>query len=490
MKWKRLAAVLLTLTLTMSIGTTALATGVDTTNTEELTQEEKDELYKQELEKIYNEPVQSNDWTNWPEGPGTYGEAAIIMDAGTGAILYAKNINDKHYPASITKVLTALVAVENGQLSDTVNITADCVNFLQPGDSSIALKKGNVITLEECLYATLLASANEAAYAVGENVGKNAGYDYNWFIEQMNERMKELGGTNSNFTNTNGLHDENHYTTVHDMALVGKEIFKHQELLDIMQTKQYIIEESDTVEEHVFQQKHKMLQPAYKAYYKNTVGGKTGYTSDALNTLITMADNGEQQLVCVVMREQSGKSYPDTTALFEYAFKNFNRVNVADFETSEDVGEVLTDQGGGYVTLPEGVDTSSLEMEFIPDEGTIGEATLNYTYEGELVGTARVKLSDAYIEAHTAKIEAVTDEEAEEKEEEPDTFSGKLMKKVMDNFKNMSMTEKIILAAACVVLVVLVILFIRGIAIRVGRKRRGKQSGKEKSRHRKEKEIN
>ena len=257
-----------------------------------------------------------------------------------------------------------------------------------------------------------------------------------------------------------------------------------------MQTKQYIIEESDTVEEHVFQQKHKMLQPAYKAYYKNTVGGKTGYTSDALNTLITMADNGEQQLVCVVMREQSGKSYPDTTALFNYVFKNFKRINVADFETSEDVGEVLTEQGGGYVTLPEGVDTSSLEMEFIPDEGTIGEATLNYTYEGELVGTARVKLSDAYIEAHTAKIEAVTDEEAEEKEEEPDTFSGKLMKKVMDNFKNMSMTEKIILAAACVVLVVLVILFIRGIAIRVGRKRRGKQSGKEKSRHRKEKKIN
>lgn len=122
--------------------------------------------------------IQSNGWKNWPKGPGTYGEAAIVMDAGTGSILYAKNIDEHEYPASITKVLTSLIALKYGNLSDKVTFSNDCISFMQPGDSSVGLKEGNVISLEQALYATLLASANEAAYAVAENVGKNAGHDY------------------------------------------------------------------------------------------------------------------------------------------------------------------------------------------------------------------------------------------------------------------------------------------------------------------------
>lgn len=263
-------------------------------NSEELTPEEQE---KKIQEEVYKMPIQSNEWTNWPQGPGTYGEAAIVMEVGTGAILYAKNIDEHEYPASITKVLTALVALENGQLSDTVTFSHDCVAFMQPGDSSVGLKEGNVITLEQALYATLLASANEAAYAVGENVGKNAGYDYNWFVEQMNRRCQELGGMNSNFVNTNGLHDPDHYTCARDMALIGREMFKHSEFFEIVQTLNYKIPESETTEEHVFQQKHKMLIPGTSNYYEYAIGGKTGYTSDALSTLITMADNGNMQLV-------------------------------------------------------------------------------------------------------------------------------------------------------------------------------------------------
>ena len=105
----------------------------------------------------------------------------------------------------------------------------DSVAFLQGGDSSVGLKEGNVITLDQAMHAMLLASANEAAYAIGESVGVNAGHDYNWFIEQMNSRCKELGGENSNFANTNGLHDPNHYTCARDMALIGRELFKHPE---------------------------------------------------------------------------------------------------------------------------------------------------------------------------------------------------------------------------------------------------------------------
>ena len=183
----------------------------------------------QQLQKYYDMPIATNDIKGWPQGPGTYGEAAIVMEVGTGAILYGKNIDDQHYPASITKVLTALIALENGQLSDNVTFSHDCVSFLQPGDSSVGLKENDEITLEQTLYAMLLASANEAAYAVAENVGKNAGNDYQWFIEQMNVRCKELGGSNSNFVNANGLHDENHYTSARDMALIGRELFKYPE---------------------------------------------------------------------------------------------------------------------------------------------------------------------------------------------------------------------------------------------------------------------
>ena len=155
----------------------------ETDSEEELTPEE---ALKKELDTVYQMEVQSNSWKNWPEGPGTYGEAAIVMDAGTGAILYAKNIDAHHYPASITKVLTTLVALQNGSLADPVSFSHESVAFLKPDESSIGMKEGNQLTLEQALYATLLASANEVAYAVGENVGTASGHDYTWFIEEMN----------------------------------------------------------------------------------------------------------------------------------------------------------------------------------------------------------------------------------------------------------------------------------------------------------------
>ena len=455
---KRFIAAVLVLTMCIGLGMTAYATGIETE--EELTEEE---LYEQQLQKIYDMPVQSNQIENWPKGPGTYGEAAIVMEARTGAILYAKNIDDKHFPASITKVLTALVAMENGKFDDPVKMSHDSVAFLQPGDSSIALKEGDEINLEQALYATLLASANEAAYTVAENVGLNVGHDYEWFIEQMNVRCKELGGQNSNFVNANGLHDENHYTTARDMALIGCEIFEHPEVFDIMQTTQYVIEESDTVEEHVFQQKHKMLLPGYQAYYEDAIGGKTGYTSDALSTLITMADNGEMELVCVVLRTYGRNIYPDTTALFEYGFENFKKVSVEGLEKSEDVGEILTDQDGGYVVLPKGVEFTDLEMEFIPDDANNGQATLRYTYKDMPVGSARAMMSKSYIKENsiTIEIEDAKDDKSEDKSDAKKT--------------GLSQATKIIVGALSVVLLILVGLFIRASVIRSRKRRRHRQ---------------
>lgn len=454
---KRIISAVLVAAMSLSLGMTAGATATNESADGELTEEE---LYEQQLKEIYDMPVQSNKLKNWPKGPGTYGEAAIVMEARTGAILYAKNIDDKHFPASITKVLTALVAVENGKMTDPVKMSHDSVAFLQPGDSSIGLKEGNEINLEQALYATLLASANEAAYTVAENVGINAGHDYEWFINQMNVRCKELGGNNSNFVNANGLHDEKHYTCARDMALIGCEIFEHPEIFDIMQTRQYVIEETDTVEEHVFQQKHKMLLDGYQAYYEDAIGGKTGYTSDALSTLITMADNGEMELVCVVLRTYGRNIYPDTTALFEYGFDKFKKVPVEGLETSEDVGEILTEQGGGYVVLPKKVEFSDLEMELVPDDANNGEATLVYTYEDMPVGNVRAKLSKDYIKEHSVQIEVADSEKSSKKNAESD---------------DLPKTAKIIVGVLVFVLVILVGLFARASIIRSRRRRRRRQ---------------
>lgn len=449
---RKILAAIFIFIFSMSIGSVAFATNAEVTDGE-LTEEE---ILQQELNKAYSIAVESNGIKGWPQGPGTYGEAAIVMEVGTGAILYGKNIDSHQFPASITKVLTALVALENGQLTDQVVFSHDCVAFMQPGDSSIGMKEGNVITLEQALYAMLLASANEAAYAVGENVGKNAGYDYQWFIGQMNNRCKELGGGNSNFVNTNGLHDAEHYTCARDMALIGRELFKHPEFFTIVQTLEYKIEATSTTEEHIFQQKHKMLRPENQNYYAYAVGGKTGFTSDARSTLITMADNGTTQLVCVVLRTYGKNVYPDTRNLFEYAFQNFTKVPVSDQETSEDIAEILPEENGGYVMLPAGVEFSSLDMEITRDETNPQEAVLTYSYEGNLVGTARARLSESYLKEKAAKVQKV------EKKEKKKKDTGKNMEEIRD---------RIILAGAVVLLVVLVAAFLR-LVIRQRRRRK------------------
>lgn len=440
---------------------TASATEAAEEGDEGLTEQEKAEKAEQELQQqVYAMPVESNGWENWPQGPGTYGEAAIVMEVGTGAILYAKNIDDHHYPASITKVLTALVALENGQLTDTVTFSHDSVAFLQPGDSSVGLKEGNIISLDQALHATLLASANEAAYAVGESVGINAGYDYNWFLEQMNIRCKELGGENSNFVNTNGLHDPDHYTCARDMALIGRELFNYPEFFSIVQTLNYEIPESETTEQHVFQQKHKMLIPGNSNYYEYAIGGKTGYTSDALSTLITMADNGNLQLVCVVLRTHGANIYPDTRNLFDYAFANFQKISVAENETSEDV-----DECSGYVVVPNGVEFTDLDMEIIPDGGTSTEATLEYRYDDQVVGSARAVLSQSYLAEHSAKVQDVKELQAQTKEKSEENEKN-LWEKLVEKFGKKSLAEKIIILVAGILLLVLIAVFLRTLIVR------------------------
>ena len=192
--------------------------------------------FEEALQASYDTVPDTDNIQGWPQGPRVYGNSAIVMDMDSGAVLYAKKPDERHYPASITKLLTALVALENSKTDDEVYFSEDSVSFLEPGDASIGMTPGEILSMNDALYGMLLASANEVSYAIAESTGKLMGGDYNTFIQAMNDRAAELGCTGSHWMNANGLHDEQHYTTAHDMALIASAVYQFEEFRTVTQT--------------------------------------------------------------------------------------------------------------------------------------------------------------------------------------------------------------------------------------------------------------
>lgn len=349
---------------------------------------------EEEAKKAYELPVQSDETKEWPQGPKVYGQSAILIDADTGAILYEKNMDDRHYPASITKILTALLAVENADLNvDKVLFTKESVDFLEPGDAYIAMRPGEEITLKDAMYGMLLASANEVSYAIAENVGNKLpgeGTGYVKFMVRMNERAKELGAKNTHFVNPHGLFAEDHYTTAYDMAMISKELFRYPDVLQIMQTGQYAIPPTNLEkEQRIFQQKHQMLVKISDKYYEYCVGGKTGYTDEAGNTLVTLADNGKMRLVCVEMATRGNHIYDDTKNILEYGFQNFSKQELPSSVTEkiEKEGKVSLSQNSMMqAALPNGAKAENLEWKAEKTDDGTQNVKIQLTYNGRKAG--------------------------------------------------------------------------------------------------------
>ena len=164
------------------------------------------------------EPIDSNAIDSWPTGPVVGAEGAILLEANTGTILYAKNIHEHLYPASTTKILTTLVAIENADLNDMVEFSNDAVFSIERGSSNMGMDVGQSITMEQCLYGILVYSANEVCNAVAEHIAGSIPA----YVDMMNAKAAELGCKDSHFVTTNGLHDENHYTSPHDLATIAR----------------------------------------------------------------------------------------------------------------------------------------------------------------------------------------------------------------------------------------------------------------------------
>ena len=262
------------------------------------------------------------DWAiDMATAPAVIADSAILMDIDTGVTLYEKNIHKRQYPASVTKLLTCLVAAEHSEMTDIVTFSHEAVFGIERGSSNIGMDEGEQLTMEQCYYGALLASANEVSSGMAEHVGGSI----EGFAAMMNEKVKELGGTDSNFVNANGLHDDNHYTSAYDMALIGQAFARNETLLEISGTVVYHIDATPTQPDTFDLRNHHRMLPGCQYSdarpYEYMLGGKNGYTSVAQLTLVTFAKKDGHRLVCVVLKDyKKPNHYVDTEALLDYGF--------------------------------------------------------------------------------------------------------------------------------------------------------------------------
>lgn len=249
------------------------------------------------------------------QAPEIAAEGAVLMDAATGKVLYGKNADQQFYPASITKVMTALLTVENCNLSDVVTFSRTATTNLESGAVTISLTEGDQLTVKDSLYALLLKSANEVANGLAEHMGGTIDN----FANMMNVRAAQLGCTGTHFANPNGLNNAAHLTTPYDMALIARAAYANPVISQISTTTAYQMPATKLGAAKTITMGHKMLYPTDSRYYPGMVGGKTGYTSKAGNTLVTCVEQNGVRLVVVVMKA-GGTHYTDTKALLDYGF--------------------------------------------------------------------------------------------------------------------------------------------------------------------------
>ena len=259
-------------------------------------------------------PVYSDQIEEQCQVPEVSAQNAILIEANSGEVLYEKNAEEKAYPASITKIITALLAVENGELDKKVKISQNAAGV---EGSSIYLAKGEKISLRDLVYGLILRSGNDAAAAISEAIGGSTDN----FVIMMNKRVREMGAVNTHFMNPSGLHDPDHYTTAKDMALIAKTAIKNEEFKKVAATKSWVADRGDG-KYNYFYNKNKVVYQ-----YEGGTGIKIGYTKAAGRTLVASSQRDGMELICVVMNAPNW--FQDTYKLMDYAYCQYETTNVA-----------------------------------------------------------------------------------------------------------------------------------------------------------------
>ena len=348
---------------------------------------------------------------DWPSDTGIESEAGIVMDADSGAVLFGQNIHVQKAPASITKILTALVVIENSSLDDTVTFSHDAVYNVEDGSGNKnAIEEGDTLSVRDCLYLLLMRSSNQAANALAEHVGGSR----DGFVKMMNERAYELGCTHTHFMNPHGLHNESHYTTARDLSLIVQAALKSENFRTITNTAEYTLPATNLSDERVLKTTNMLIfqNSGNRYYYPKAIGIKTGYTTPAGRCVISAAKSSGMYLLGIICGAETTvletgdiqmESFPECINLFNYGFDNFSYVSVLSPLYPVAQVSVLNSAGAEAVAvspkddiqilLPNGYDEAQLDVNIeltnesmeapVQESDVLGHATVSYN--GELL---------------------------------------------------------------------------------------------------------
>lgn len=360
----------------------------------------------------------------WPDNVSISAEGGIVMDADTGAVLYGKNIHVGYFPASITKILTALIIIENCNMDDIVTFSHNAVYNVESGSSNAGIDEGDQLTVRDALYAMMLRSANEAANGLAEHCAGSI----EAFSAMMNAKAASLGCTESHFNNPSGLNDPDHYTSAYDMALIAKAAFSNPTFVEIDSTLYYDLPVTKKNPDGLrIYPGHRMLKKNMSQYYPGIIGGKTGYTSLAGNTLVTCAERDGMKLVAVILNGHQ-THYADTKALLDFGFQNFKSLKVSDYDRTYSSIEndmtiaglpttdlsILSIQKDRSITLPKAADfsdaSSSISYELSATAPENAVACISYSYNDREIGSSYLMLNEEGAAATRPVVEISTEE--------------------------------------------------------------------------------
>lgn len=376
----------------------------------------------------------------WPSDTGVMADFGIVMDVDSKAVLFGQQIHVTSPPASITKLLTALVVAEHASMDEMVEFSHDAVYNVESGSGNkLSIEEGDILSVEDCLYLMMLQSSNQAANALAEHVAGSR----EAFADMMNEKAASLGCQDgSHFTNPSGLNDDNQKVSAYDMALISIAAFENEKVLAISSAKSHRIPATiNNPEGAGFRMEHRILMadPSDGTYYcEGATAGKTGYTSLAGNTLVTYGVRDGRRLVSVILKGSQPQYYIDGKNLLNFGFRSFTNVGIAENETLLQGAEQIEIGGNSYevsdlaieedkvVTLPHGgqfADAGRILDTEVPKDAPAGSvAVLTYTYNDRKVGEACLYQKSVYAAA-IAEAERES-REAEAREAAADDLSG------------------------------------------------------------------
>lgn len=342
---------------------------------------------------------------DWPEDTGILAEAGIVIDADTGAVIFGQKIHEKYPPASITKILTALIVLENSQLDETVTFSKDAVYNVEEGSGNkLNVAEGDKLSVEDCLYSLILHSCNQAANALAEHVADSQ----EEFVRMMNEKITELGCKESHFDNPSGLNGDTQLVSPYDMAVIARAAYDNEKLVEISTALSHNIPPTiNNPEGLTIYNEHRLVKtkndPKSEFYYPPAVAGKTGYLIKAGNTLVTYAVSDGRREISVILKGKPKQYFIDGKNLLQFGFDRFENLSLEENEKEFTEGEnpvtiggetympsELSLEPGRFVTVPKGAAFSDVDKKVTEDlpsnapKGAVG--LVKYEYNERAIG--------------------------------------------------------------------------------------------------------